>query len=131
MTMKILPKLSILLALVGVPAIASAHGNDKDKDNGRDGGDRRAEMMKQFDANGDGKLDDGERQAMRAQRLDEMFARLDTNKDGVISKVELGAGMKAMRGGHHGWKHGKRGKDGKDGKSARRGGRGRGRGRTA
>ena len=29
--------------------------------------DREAEMLKKYDKNGDGKLDDGERQAMRAQ----------------------------------------------------------------
>ena len=63
---------------------------------------RHAEMLAQYDSNRDGTLDETERQAMRRDRIDQAFARLDTNHDGALTREEFGAGAKAFRGhGHH------------------------------
>jgi len=48
---------------------------------------KKAEMLKQFDTNSDGKLDSTERAAMRARRI----AQFDTDKDGTLSPTERAA----------------------------------------
>ena len=64
---------------------------------------RKAEMLKKYDANGDGKLDDAERAKKHADMAAQRFAELDTNKDGVLSKDEFAAGR------HHRGHRGERG----------------------
>lgn len=52
---------------------------------------RRAEMIKKFDANGDGQLDETEKQALKAERQAkraERLAKYDTNKDGKLDDAE-------------------------------------------
>ncbi len=61
---------------------------------------RRAEMLAKYDANKDGKLDEQERQQLRADMIAEEFTRLDVNKDGVLSKEEFSAVRPHH--GHHG-----------------------------
>lgn len=54
-------------------------------------GGRKAEMIKKFDANGDGKLDDTEKQALKAERQArraEKLAKYDANKDGQLDDAE-------------------------------------------
>ncbi|WP_395392178.1 EF-hand domain-containing protein [Novosphingobium sp. BL-8A] len=64
-----------------------------------------------LDVNKDGKLDQADRDARRAQMREEQFKRLDTNNDGVISKAEFMADR-----GPEGWgDRGPRGGPGKRG----------------
>ncbi|MDB4953102.1 MAG: calcium-binding protein [Myxococcales bacterium] len=73
--------------LVGGATVAMAHPG---------GGDRAdADIIQKYDANKDGKLDDTERAAMRAdfkakhaERKAQMLARFDTNKDGKLDDAE-------------------------------------------
>ena len=58
-------------------------------------GGGRARILEKFDTNGDGKLDDAERAAMKEQirqmrekRHAAMLARFDVNKDGKLDKNE-------------------------------------------
>lgn len=77
----------------------------------------REEMLKRFDANGDGKLDETERAAARAahpkagkkaeQRLLERF---DANKDGKLDETEMAAAKKWRE--EHAGKAGKKNKAG-------------------
>src|SRR3546814_19256140 len=46
------------------------------------------EKFAKMDANGDGKLDQSDREAKRAEMHAKMFERLDADKDGSISKAE-------------------------------------------
>ena len=85
-----LTKTKIALALCGslaVGGIAAAEGFH--------GGGDRAEILQKYDLNKDGKLDDGEKAAMRAdfkarhEKLRaEMISRFDTNKDGTLDDNE-------------------------------------------
>lgn len=59
------------------------------------GGAPRAEILQKYDLNKDGKLDDGERAAMRADfkakfeaKRADMISRFDTNKDGKLDDGE-------------------------------------------
>ena len=89
---------------------------------------RKTEMLGKYDANKDGKLDTAERQAMRQAFLadhpemaakrkemrDQRFSRMDTDKNGQISRSEFdaarGQGFEGRGGpgheGRHGGKHG-------------------------
>jgi len=54
--------------------------------------EKKAEMLQKHDANRNGVLDPAERQAMQTARAEARFAKLDTNRDGSISRAELAAG---------------------------------------
>jgi len=54
--------------------------------------ERRAQRLKEFDKNGDGKLDRDERQAMRQANLDRRMERMDRDGDGKISRQEASTG---------------------------------------
>jgi hypothetical protein len=99
-----LTKMKIALALCGSLAaggIAAAQGFH--------GGAGRAEMISKFDTNKDGKLDDGEKAAMKDTLATERFKKLDTNGDGVLSVDEFKAGQKmGMRHGRGRFHHGLR-----------------------
>jgi Ca2+-binding EF-hand superfamily protein len=83
-------KLTLALALCGSLAgvgVAAAEGFH--------GGAGRAQVMQKYDLNKDGKLDDGEKQAMRAdfkakfaEKRAEMISKFDTNKDGKLDDGE-------------------------------------------
>ena len=64
--------------------------------------DMRARALEEFDANGDGKLDDGERNAARekrrAGRKSEMLEKFDSDGDGEISRDERRAANESERG---------------------------------
>jgi hypothetical protein len=86
-----LTKMKVILALcgsllVGGVGVAAAQGWN---------GGGKADVIKKYDANGDGKLDDGERQNMHADmkakreaKKQEMLAKYDINKDGKLDKTE-------------------------------------------
>ncbi|MBK9034739.1 MAG: EF-hand domain-containing protein [Myxococcales bacterium] len=95
--MKSLTKTKLgLVAVLSAALIAGATGLALA--NGRGGPDRaakRAEMMKRADTNGDGKIDDAERAAMRATMQAQheaqrkaMLAKYDANKDGKLDDAE-------------------------------------------
>ena len=84
-----LTKLKIALALCGSLAGGVAVAG------GFHGGADRAEILQKYDTNKDGKLDDSEKAAMRAdfkaqheQKKAEMLAKFDTNKDGKLDDSE-------------------------------------------
>lgn len=52
---------------------------------------KAAALFARLDANKDGKLDQADRQAMRAARLSRRFDALDTNKDGKLDRAEFTA----------------------------------------
>jgi len=109
---------------LGFGAVAVADGH-KGKHKGMHA-EKRAAMLEQYDANGDGKLDEAERDAVRlsrfaeidvdgngtltkqevtdhkiakmTERIDAHFAKEDIDGDGVISAEEFGSTRKAKRG---------------------------------
>lgn len=100
--MRTLPTLLALATLVAGPVLMAAEGEDRPK---RHDGERgHGAELKKFDTNGDGKLDDAEKAAMRAAVGDrlkknhpELFTKLDTNGDGALSEDEMKAGREKMR----------------------------------
>jgi hypothetical protein len=86
---------------------------------GREGGRRRdgqrpspSQIIKQADANGDGKLSKDE----APEQMKAFFDLADADKDGFVTTSELAAGMKAMGGG--GDRGGERGGPPKDGETS-------------
>lgn len=59
--------------------------------------ERRAEMRKKYDADGDGKLNRDERKAMRTAMFERRMSRLDGNGDGKISRQEAESGRLGRR----------------------------------
>jgi len=108
-------KLAIIAtaALVGGAASATLALADSGGTQNPDFAAKRAQrhqmMLQKYDANGDGKLDQTERAAMRHDRMVDSFKKLDTNGDGQISFAEFENGAKLGRGMHgrmhHGMKH--------------------------
>ncbi|MCX6903551.1 MAG: EF-hand domain-containing protein, partial [Verrucomicrobia bacterium] len=102
--------------------IAAAGGDRKGDSSRKRGNFIPAEMLKQFDKDGDGKLDDTEREAMRAAmaarfgggpggdrtnsrpRLsqEELLKRFDKNGDGKLDEEELAALRGSLGGGRVG-----------------------------
>lgn len=81
--------LTVSALLAGsVPVIAHAMGSS-------DGhkGPGRAEMLAKYDANKDGKLDDTERAAIKADR----FKALDADGNGQVKRAEFPAALEAAR----------------------------------
>ncbi len=97
-----LPALAALL-LTAAPAFAGDDAGTK-PGAGKHHGERYQEILKKFDANHDGKLDESERATARAalasklgEKHPELLKKIDTDGDGVISEAE----MKAARAKHH------------------------------
>jgi hypothetical protein len=91
-TNRTLAALSLAALMAGaMPLIAQAKGPE-DRPMGAMG-PMREEMLAKYDANKDGKLDDAERAAIRADH----FKKLDSNGDGKVTKAEFPAAMEAMR----------------------------------
>ena len=85
--------LAISASLLGLLFTGSAFAADEDVD-------RKAkwqEMKAQFDVDGDGQLNDAERQAFREDRQQKRFAEVDTNGDGQISFEEQSAAREKRR----------------------------------
>lgn len=95
----------ILLGTAGAATIAAAGfayaapGMPKGDVTRAEAQEKSIEMFKHMDANNDGKLDQADREARQAQ----IFDRLDTDKNGVLSREEFAAGGPGkMRGGPDG-----------------------------
>jgi Ca2+-binding EF-hand superfamily protein len=99
---RILPLL-LVVALIQLRTVA-------EEKQGKGDGDGRplGEFLKQFDKNGDGKLDETEREAAKAAYLarkgehdgkyrEEMLKKFDTNGDGKIDENEKKAAMAKMQ----------------------------------
>jgi Ca2+-binding EF-hand superfamily protein len=69
-------------------AAAQSHGRKVAKDE-----KNTAEKIREIDQNGDGQLTTAEHES----GSEKMFARMDTNKDGSLSKEECAEGMKMMK----------------------------------
>ncbi|MDB4328239.1 hypothetical protein N9978_02860, partial [Akkermansiaceae bacterium] len=67
---------------------------------------RKAEMLKKFDKDGDGELNDDEKKAMREAGKAAIIKKYDTDGDGVLSDEEKKAMPKRRRGGPEGRKPG-------------------------
>ncbi|MEJ6559901.1 MAG: hypothetical protein QNL71_02450, partial [Akkermansiaceae bacterium] len=63
-------------------------------------------MLKKFDKDGDGELNDDEKKAMREAGKAAMIKKYDTDGDGVLSDEEKKAMPKRRRGGPEGRKPG-------------------------
>lgn len=74
----------VLTALAGSVLLASAENTEKRRPESGRKGDR---IIKQFDKDGDGKLSESEKTAMKAA-MEERKARADTDGDGKISEAE-------------------------------------------
>lgn len=81
---------SLALLLAAAPALAS-EGQPASPPMGRHG--HHAEMLRQIDTNGDGKVDAAEAGAYSARRA----AEIDANGDGIISDAEMKAHRDAQR----------------------------------
>jgi Ca2+-binding EF-hand superfamily protein len=96
-----LKKIALGLAFTGLIAGGVALA---DKDGG---GSKHEEMLKKYDTNGDGKLDDAEKAQMKADRearfaekKKEMLAKYDANGDGKLDdgeRAQMRADMAAER----------------------------------
>ena len=82
-----------LAALIGTCSFASAADKPKHPDGPGPGHEVPPEVLKKFDTNGDGKLDETERKAMYEDMKAEMLKKFDKDGDGKLSEDE----RKAMR----------------------------------
>ena len=92
--------LLITFAALAIPTMTQA---EEGKKKCTDCSDRRAAIIKQFDTDGDGKLNEEERAAAKearsakmAEKKAEILAKYDTDGDGKISKEERQAAKDAF-----------------------------------
>jgi hypothetical protein len=130
--MKLFRTISLLLALVAVPAVASASNGGGEKTrtvkvrDHRTSKERGMNRIAKLDANNDGALSASE---VSGTRLADRFATLDSDADGSLTKQELVAGIKERKqdGKAHAWGkgHGKANGKGRGKGKGMRQGRGR------
>ncbi|WP_018970073.1 hypothetical protein [Rubritalea marina] len=92
-------KTSIILTLAAIAMPWAAHAQDENNQKQRNGKKMRAKLIEQFDADGDGKLDETERAAAKSamkERRAEFIARHDTDGDGKLSDEEKQAAKEAF-----------------------------------
>jgi len=82
-----------LFAGIALPGAASAQEDDA----ATTPAERRQAFLDRFDADGDGRIDEGERQAARDSFRSEVSSRVDTNGDGKIDESERAAAQEAAR----------------------------------
>ena len=93
----------LMTVFLGLGSASSVFANcgtcaaDKDK---ADKAKKHEEMIKKFDKDGDGKLNDAEKQAakeaMKAEHEKKMLEKFDTDKDGKLSDAEKAEMQKAI-----------------------------------
>ena len=76
---------SMVTGLSSISRAADEGGAKKDK------AARHAELLKKYDKNGDGKLDEQERTAMSKDRQAEIMKKYDKNGDGKLDDTERAA----------------------------------------
>ena len=105
--------LSITLGLC-VLGLINSQAADEPKKEGKEVRGRKVPeaMLKKYDKNNDGKLDDSEREAMREDRKKEM-KKYDTNSDGKLDDTERAAMREDLKKQAHekGAAHGKKAED--------------------
>ena len=86
--------LSITLGLC-VLGLINSHAADEPKKEGKEGRGRKVPeaVLKKYDKNGDGKLDDSERATMREEQL----KKYDKNGDGKLDESERAAMREDMK----------------------------------
>ena len=90
--MKKLLVIALSLSVTGLVAMA-ADGEKKE----RPAGNARAEMLKKYDKNSNGKIDEDEREAMRKDREAETIKKFDKNGDGKLDESERQAARAERR----------------------------------
>jgi Ca2+-binding EF-hand superfamily protein len=90
--------ITLLLAIAGLVAVPGVHAQENGGRPGGGGGGGRGpggpggrlpeDVIKKYDKDGDGKLNDEERKAFREDRDKEMLAKYDVNKDGKLDDEE-------------------------------------------
>ncbi len=104
-TMKTIPFLTTLTLLTAGTALCQAQ--DTPPDGPRGGGERRGvppQVLERFDTDGDGKLSQDERKAMREERQAQrkkMMEKYDTDGDGKLSEDERKAFREDMQKRHN------------------------------
>jgi Ca2+-binding EF-hand superfamily protein len=86
-TMKL--SLSLLMTLAGLIAVPNTHAQEGNRGGG-DRGSRRLpeELLKKYDKDSDGKLNDEEMKTFREARAKENLEKYDANKDGKLDEEE-------------------------------------------
>lgn len=79
------------------PVAGDDQGQGGPGHNGMSKDQRRAERLKQFDKNGDGRLDRDERGAMLTELVNKRMQRIDRDGDGKITRQEASAGRLGPR----------------------------------
>ena len=105
-------KTLLITASILVPMTLQAAPPEGGEGKGAKKGPREvpAEILEQFDTDGDGELSKEERKAARDARRAERIAKYDTDGDGELSKAEKEAARAdSPRGGKKGPKKGKKG----------------------
>jgi Ca2+-binding EF-hand superfamily protein len=90
--MKKLLLIALSLSVTGLIAVA-ADGEKKE----RPAGNARAEMLKKYDKNNNGKIDEDEREAFRKDREAEAIKKFDKNGDGKLDDSERAAARAERR----------------------------------
>jgi Ca2+-binding EF-hand superfamily protein len=87
-----------LIALLGMGLmISAAQADENDKPQNRNRQGSRGDIIKKYDKNGDGKLDEKERAQARKERESEMLKKYDKNKDGKLDEKERNAAREEFR----------------------------------
>ena len=90
---------ALVLAQTTTPAPAAGATTPATKDAGAKGGhmSKRGERFKAADKDGDGAISKAEAEAAGMKRVSANFDKLDTNKDGKLTRDEMKAGRVAHR----------------------------------
>ena len=92
-----------ILIIAMLTSLSFAEKGKTDRSERRHGmsAEKKAELIEKFDKDGDGKINEEEKNAAREARMNAIFDKADTDKNGAISKDEfkkLALEMKAKRG---------------------------------